>query len=167
METLSIERVGGQGDGVAQTPAGPVFASLTLPGEVVRARVIDGRAVIAVSGARRAGLRFVVWEPGTGVVRPPGLEVAPSQAILRAAGGGSRSDLVELLRERHVAPDRLLAAIVTTLDLPGARLLIDPTDRSELQEVVAVEPEEKQVAIFDDVVKDSVLLRRELEPGHP
>ena len=44
METLSIERVGGQGDGVAQTPAGPVFASLTLPGEVVRARVIDGRA---------------------------------------------------------------------------------------------------------------------------
>ena len=44
METLRIERVGGQGDGVAQTPAGPVFAGLTLPGETVRGRVIDGRA---------------------------------------------------------------------------------------------------------------------------
>src|SRR5690606_42103770 len=43
-ETLTIGRVGGQGDGIAETPAGPVFAPLTLPGEVVRAEVRDGRA---------------------------------------------------------------------------------------------------------------------------
>ena len=43
-ETLTITRVGGQGDGVAETPAGPVFAPLTLPGETVRAEVRDGRA---------------------------------------------------------------------------------------------------------------------------
>lgn len=43
-ETLTIARVGGQGDGIAETPAGPVFAPLTLPGETVRAEVRDGRA---------------------------------------------------------------------------------------------------------------------------
>lgn len=40
---LTITRVAGQGDGVAETPAGPVFAPLTLPGEVVRGEVRDGR----------------------------------------------------------------------------------------------------------------------------
>ncbi|GAA0869794.1 class I SAM-dependent RNA methyltransferase [Brevundimonas basaltis] len=43
-ETLTITRVGGQGDGIAETGAGPVFAPLTLPGETVRAEVRDGRA---------------------------------------------------------------------------------------------------------------------------
>lgn len=43
-ETLTITRVGGQGDGIAETPVGPVFAPLTLPGETVRAEVRDGRA---------------------------------------------------------------------------------------------------------------------------
>lgn len=42
-ETLTIARVGGQGDGIADTPDGPVFAPLTLPGEVVRGEVRDGR----------------------------------------------------------------------------------------------------------------------------
>ena len=41
--TLKIARVAGQGDGVAETPAGPVFAPLTLPGETVRGVVMDGR----------------------------------------------------------------------------------------------------------------------------
>lgn len=43
-QRLVITRVGGQGDGVAETPDGPVFAPLTLPGETVRAEVRDGRA---------------------------------------------------------------------------------------------------------------------------
>lgn len=43
METFRIDRIGGQGDGIAETPNGPVFASLTLPGETVRGEVRDGR----------------------------------------------------------------------------------------------------------------------------
>jgi 23S rRNA (uracil1939-C5)-methyltransferase len=43
MTILTIARVAGQGDGVAETPAGPVFAPLTLPGEAVRGEVRDGR----------------------------------------------------------------------------------------------------------------------------
>lgn len=42
-ETLTITRVGGQGDGIAETAAGPVFAPLTLPGETVRGVVREGR----------------------------------------------------------------------------------------------------------------------------
>ena len=42
-----ILRVGGQGDGVAETPAGPVFVPLTLPGETVRGEVGDGRIDMA------------------------------------------------------------------------------------------------------------------------
>ena len=41
--TLKIARMAGQGDGVAETPTGPVFAPLTLPGETVRGEVRDGR----------------------------------------------------------------------------------------------------------------------------
>lgn len=42
-DTLIITRVGGQGDGIAETPSGPVFAPLTLPGETVRGVLRDGR----------------------------------------------------------------------------------------------------------------------------
>ena len=45
-ELLTIARVGGQGDGIADTASGPVFAPLTLPGETVRAEVRDGRAEV-------------------------------------------------------------------------------------------------------------------------
>ncbi|NJC42456.1 23S rRNA (uracil1939-C5)-methyltransferase [Brevundimonas alba] len=43
-DTLTITRVGGQGDGIAESAAGPVFAPLTLPGETIRAEVVDARA---------------------------------------------------------------------------------------------------------------------------
>lgn len=42
-ELLKIVRMAGQGDGLAETPGGPVFVPLTLPGETVRADVRDGR----------------------------------------------------------------------------------------------------------------------------
>lgn len=42
-ETIQIDRVGAQGDGMGRGAAGPVFAALTLPGETVRGLVLDGR----------------------------------------------------------------------------------------------------------------------------
>lgn len=57
-ETLTISRMGGQGDGIAETPAGPVFAPLTLPGETVRGQVREGRLdeieIVAASADRIA-----------------------------------------------------------------------------------------------------------------
>jgi 23S rRNA (uracil1939-C5)-methyltransferase len=43
-ERLTIARLGAQGDGIADTLNGAVFAPFTLPGEVVTARVHNGRA---------------------------------------------------------------------------------------------------------------------------
>lgn len=58
IETLTIDRIGGQGDGIARGASGPVFAPLTLPGEQVRGEVIDGRMdraeIIAASPDRIA-----------------------------------------------------------------------------------------------------------------
>lgn len=43
-QILTIARMGHQGDGIAETPNGPVFVPGALPGEVVSAEVADGRA---------------------------------------------------------------------------------------------------------------------------
>lgn len=43
MTTLTIERLGRQGDGVARGPDGPVHVARALPGEVVDGAVVDGR----------------------------------------------------------------------------------------------------------------------------
>jgi tRNA/tmRNA/rRNA uracil-C5-methylase (TrmA/RlmC/RlmD family) len=40
---VEIERLGAQGDGVAQTPGGPVFVPFTLPGELVRVALSPGQ----------------------------------------------------------------------------------------------------------------------------
>ncbi len=146
----------------------PILAARPVParlGPALGFWVVDDRAVIAVAGARRTQPRWVVWDPAEGVVRPPGLEVAPVSALLRAAGGGSGQDVLELLRERHVRPERLLAALVAVLELPGAQLVLDAEGEAfaNVREALAVEPEDREVATFDESVRDAVLLRRELE----
>jgi 23S rRNA (uracil1939-C5)-methyltransferase len=42
VERLVIERVGHRGDGVAETPSGPVYVPYTLPGDVVDAEIVPG-----------------------------------------------------------------------------------------------------------------------------
>lgn len=61
-ETLRIERLGAQGDGVTSTSAGPVYVPLTLPGDRVEAAFEDG--------ADRGDLVRVV-EPSPDRVAPP------------------------------------------------------------------------------------------------
>jgi 23S rRNA (uracil1939-C5)-methyltransferase len=43
IQTLTIDRVGGQGDGMARGVSGPVFVPLSLAGETVRGAVVEGR----------------------------------------------------------------------------------------------------------------------------
>ena len=51
METLTIDRVGAHGDGVARGEDGPVFVPFTLPGERVNCAVkgSDGTAMSVLS----------------------------------------------------------------------------------------------------------------------
>ena len=44
MTRLTIESLGAQGDGIANTPSGPVFVPQALPGEEVEAEIVKGRA---------------------------------------------------------------------------------------------------------------------------
>ena len=57
---LTIESLGAQGDGVAQTERGPVFVPFTLPGEVVNAAIERDRATL-----------MAVLEPSPLRVEPP------------------------------------------------------------------------------------------------
>jgi len=56
-QTLTIARMGHQGDGIAETPTGLIFVPGALPGEVISAEVKDGRVeafdLIEASPARR------------------------------------------------------------------------------------------------------------------
>jgi 23S rRNA (uracil1939-C5)-methyltransferase len=42
IERLDIARVGRRGDGIAETPAGPLYVPYTLPGETVTVEVVEG-----------------------------------------------------------------------------------------------------------------------------
>ncbi|MEC9404275.1 MAG: TRAM domain-containing protein, partial [Pseudomonadota bacterium] len=41
---IEITTLGHRGDGVAETETGPIYVAGALPGEIVRAKVVDGRA---------------------------------------------------------------------------------------------------------------------------
>lgn len=125
--------------------------------------LVDGRGVITVQTRGRRGIRWVVWDPERGVVTPPGLPVAGPVTLQRLAGAGSRQELVEILHERYIQPDRLLAAVVSVLDLPGATLLIDANRVEELPGATSVLPAPREVRYFNDAVRDAVTLRAELE----
>lgn len=146
----------------------PLLASRPVPsrlGPALGFWCIGERAVITVRSGRRSAPRWVVWEPEAGLVRPPGLDRAVPGDLLRAARGGSRAELVEILRERHIRPERVLAATVGVLGLPGARLLVSPHRREELlPRAVDGDPDPQQVGWFDDAVRDAVRLRAELAP---
>lgn len=148
------------GDGIVMLAGRPVPRTL---GPALGFWVIDGRAIITVRTRGRGGLRWVVWQPELGIVSPPGLPVAGPVTLQRIAGGGNRAELVEILRELYVQPDRLLAAVVSVLELPGARILIDPDGVPELPEALSVLPAPKEVGYFNDAVRDAVALRQELE----
>lgn len=126
---------------------------------------IDGRAVITLHApGRRKGPRWVVWEPDVGLLRPPGLELAGPGQLAGVAGAAPsvRDELVELLHETRVRPARMLRAVMATLSLPGGRLVEDPGHVDTLPGAVDHRPDERQVGWFDDAVRDSVRLRREL-----
>ncbi|MCK0114081.1 hypothetical protein MWU75_18215 [Ornithinimicrobium sp. F0845] len=147
-------------DGSMVTASRPIPRKL---GPALGFWVVDGRAIITVQTKGRGGIRYVVWEPERGIVSPPGLTVAGPVTIQRVAGGGNRAELVEILRELYVQPDRLLAAVVSVLELPGARTLIDPAGAEDLPDAVSVLPAPKEIGYFNDAVKDAVRLRQELE----
>ncbi len=148
----------------------PMLAGRPVPHRLCPALgffVTKDKAVLTVrtSGWRRVP-RWVVWEPATAVLTAPGLALASPSDLVRAADTSrpaARREVRDLLRSRNQLPTKLLAQLIEALDLPGADLFGDAPAAALQEGSVAVDPQEDQVALFDDAVKDVVLLRSELE----
>lgn len=107
---LTIDSLGAQGDGVAQTERGPVFVPFTLPGEVVNAAIERDRATLMA------------------VLEPSPLRVEPPCRHFGECGGCSLQHLEDqayraFKTERVAAPLRR-----DRIDLPLAQLRPCPSD---------------------------------------
>jgi 23S rRNA (uracil1939-C5)-methyltransferase len=127
MERLSIVRLGWRGDGIAETPGGPVYVPYTLPGEVVEVEPWPGhpdrRRLIRVESASGArvnpicphfgacgGCALQHWNPEAyrewkratviAALAQAGLE-APVDALIDAHGEGRRRAVFHARRGVH------------------------------------------------------------------
>jgi len=64
-ERLTISRLGHRGDGIVDTPGGPVFVPYTLPGEIAEVEPFPGhpdrRHLLAVERASAERIAPVIW----------------------------------------------------------------------------------------------------------
>jgi hypothetical protein len=129
---------------------------------------IDGRAVVTVQGPGwRALRRWLVWQPGRGATRAPGLQVARPGDLLAAAGAATRGvgvELAALLRETRGEPLEVLGDLMRVLGLPGDGLLVDGPSRDTGE---LVEPDHRAVARFDALMLEEARQRAEQEEESP
>jgi hypothetical protein len=124
---------------------------------------VDGRAVVAVRArGLRGGLRWVVSQPGVGVVRPPDLELArPSDLAATAGTARATRRVAEVLAKPSGDALAILAELIETLGLPGAELLGGvPSGRGQV-----AAPTQQAVARFDARAAEEARHRAELEEG--
>lgn len=123
---------------------------------------VDGRAVVTVQRPGwRDGIRWLVWEPGVGVVRAPHLEPAGPADLVTAAGArhGDQRAVAGVVAERDSTPDALITDLLSVLGLPGADL-VGPGVGLRGQ---VVAPTAQAVARFDARMAEQARHRAELE----
>lgn len=166
----------------AVVPAGPSVARppyddalVTLAGRPVAARlrgaiglfaVRDMAVVTTQPSGWRATRRWLVWQPGAGVVRTPRLPAGRPEELVAVAGLRDRRavrSVAELLRDPAGDAAGLLTDLLTLLDLPGAALVDGTGTAASVEGARLVEPAGHLVARFDSMVADDARLRAELE----
>jgi hypothetical protein len=124
---------------------------------------VDGRAVVTVqSEAWRAVQRWLVWQPGRGLVRTPDLTPARPGDLVAAAHAGPRGagpQVGELLRDPRGDALGLVDDLMAVLGLPGRELL----HGGEPPAGQLVEPGGRGVAMFDALMSEEARHRAELE----
>jgi hypothetical protein len=125
--------------------------------------VVDGRAVVSVRArGTRATLRWVVSDPGSGVVRAPHLELARPSDLAAAAGARRAAGrAARVLAEPSGDAERILAELMDALGLPGAELLGGVP--AGVGHVAA--PTQQAVARFEARAAEEARHRAELEDG--
>ncbi|UES37020.1 class I SAM-dependent RNA methyltransferase [Roseibium aggregatum] len=122
---IEITTLGHRGDGVAETETGPIYVAGALPGEIVRAKVVDGRAQKPViekpspdriepvcrhysacggcSVQHLAEEPYLVWKSGLveKALRDRGIETEVSGTIAATMGGRRRAVLTATRAGRH------------------------------------------------------------------
>ena len=122
---------------------------------------IDGRAVVTVTGRGwRAQPRWVVWQPGMGVVRASGLQQAGPDVLVSAAraGGAERASSPAEVAGLLTDPRGDASGVVTEL----LRLLALPR-WPEGHDGRLVEPRAQAVERFDARAAEEARHRREME----
>lgn len=105
-ETLTIARLGSGGDGIADTPGGPVYVPFTLPGETVAvARVKNHGTVVSMSSASPERV-----EPPCAHFGPDGRNGTCGGCTLQHAGDAlyhdfKRSLVVQALKSKGLTPE--------------------------------------------------------------
>jgi hypothetical protein len=122
---------------------------------------VDHRAAVVVQPAgMRHQPRWLVWEPGAGHVRTPGLDLATPDDLAETAGRpGAARDVAQVVTDRSGDAVRLLTDLLTVLGLPGADLLGRHTGLRG--QVVA--PTAQAVERFDVRMAEIARHHRELE----
>ena len=123
--------------------------------------VVAGRAVVTLQAKGwRTGVRWLVWEPGVGVVRLPGLEPARPGHLAPAAGAHAAvREVAQAVADRSGDADRVLAELLRALRLPGKELLLPgAATRGQL-----VAPTPQAVERFDRRMSEQARHRAELE----
>jgi hypothetical protein len=135
---------------------------------------VHGRAVISVQGGGlRRTQRWLVWEPGAGVVATPSLPpltVPRLLAAARAAGPVRAEEVAAVLESTRGTPVDLLVTVLGLLGLPGRELLVE----GDTDDATDVQPSFRSVAAFDRLVADEADHREEWSaawggrpPGEP
>ncbi len=122
---------------------------------------VRGRAAISVQGGGlRRTQRWLVWEPGTGVVPTPSLpplSVPRLLAAARASGPVRAEEVGAVLASTRGTPVDLLVTVLGLLGLPGRDLLVD----GDTEDATDVQPSFRSVAAFDRLVADETDHREE------
>ena len=122
---------------------------------------VDGRAVVTAQGPGwRDAVRWLVWEPGSGVVRAPHLELAsPADLLAAAARAGDARAVTQVVTQRNGSADRVITDLLDVLGLPGSDL-VGPGVGLRGQ---VVAPTAQAVARFDARMAEQARHRFELE----
>ena len=131
--------------------------------------VIRDQAVVVVVPRRwRAVGRWLVWQPGTGLVQPGTLPVARLADLARAAGATDPSAvalLADVVHDPRGDASAVLGDVLEALGLPGRELLAGSSPAAELPNGREVEPSPGRASLFERMVHEDESWRDEME-GH-
>lgn len=117
-------------------------------------------------GAWRAVRRWLVWQPGHGVVHPAGLPVARLADVVAVAGvdgPGAVGELADVLHDPAGDARAVVTDLLEVLRLPGRTFLDGSAVAADAFGASVVAPSPAHVKRFDKAVHDDVTWRDEME----